>query len=352
MGSGYYFGLSGMAPVLAAYRSVHPDTAFADEIERRLRSCTEWIEAYIEDMERQTALRYPECSGSRKSGCAGHVEGLMQLYEYEPEERYLSLARRAVRQLERYSCENCPDLSYRDGIAGILAVLCRYRDRLGAEEPLLRRYAELLMRRKTAEPGDGKQLWYPSGKKRVLSGLDIGVGGIGLALHMAGTLLADDAYLDAAEDAFAYERAACRADAGGWPDTSKSTVSPERYGAYHSGSAGLGFLWMYLGEEAMLQRAADAALASPNVFSDRLFDGNLGVCDFLLEAGRALHRPELTDRAKAILASLGTGVRHYQDAAFEQVWEPSLFRGDAGYLYLRLRAAFPDRVRCLLSARL
>lgn len=351
MGSGFYNGLSGMATVLAAYRKVHPDTAHANDVNSRLNVCTEWIEAYIEDAERQTDLRYPEFSGNRKNGCAGHIEGLMRLYEYDPDERYAALAKRALRLLERYSCEQCPDLSYRDGIAGILAVLCRYRDRLGVKDSLLRRYADLLMSRKTAETC-GMKLWHPTGKAREISGLDIGIGGIGLSLHMAGTLLGDAAYLHAAEEAFAYERSAYREDAGGWPDMSKSTVSPASCGGYHSGNAGIGFLWLYLGDEEMLKKAADAAFGSQPVFSDRLCDGNLGTCDFLLEAGRVLHSPKLTEKAKAMLAACRSDVRHYQDAGFEQVFEPSVFSGDAGYLYLRLRAEFPEEVRCLLSAAL
>ena len=349
MGSGYYNGLSGMAPVLAAYRCVHPDTAFAKEISERLQICTEWIDAYIADAERQAVLRYPEFSGNRKNGCAGHIEGLMRLYEYDPDKRYVTLAKRTVRLSERYSCEKCSDLSYRDGIAGILAVLCRYQKQLDVPETLIRRYADLIMARRTAETDTGK-LWYPSGKQRLISGMDIGIGGIGLAMHMAGTLLDDDTYLRAAEDAFDYERYVYREDAGGWQDMSKSTVSPERYGGYHSGNAGLGFLWLYLKDETMLKKAAHAALNSLPVFSDRLSDGNLGTCDFLLEAGRVLRRPELTDKAKEILASCGARVRHYQDTVFEQVYEPPLFTGDAGYLYMRLRAAFPDKVQCLLSA--
>ncbi len=351
MGSGYYNGLSGMAVVLAAYLKVHPDTACAPEIQKRLQTCLEWTEAYISDAERQTVLRYPEFSGNRKNGCAGHIEGLMQLYEYIPDERYAALAGRAVQLLERYSCENCPDLSYRDGIAGILAVLCRYRSRLGVKDSLIRRYAGLLMSRKTKEAG-GMILWHPTRRPREISGLDIGIGGIGLALHMAGTLLRDDSCLQAAEDAFAYERSVYREDAGGFRDMSKSTASPELYGGYHSGNAGLGFLWLYLGDQEMLEKTADAAFCSQPVFSDRLCDGNPGTWDFLLEAGRALCRPELREKARTMIASCGTRVRHYQDAAFEQVYEPSVFSGDAGYLYLRLRTAYPEKARCLLSAEL
>lgn len=348
MGAGYYNGLAGMAPVLAACRKLYPNGAFSAEVERQLRNCVEAVEDYISDAERQTKLKYPEFSGNRRNGCAGCIEGLMRLYESIPDDRYVLLAKRAVGLLERWAFENSPDLSRRDGIAGVLEVLCRFADVLSVDDALLRRYADMLMRRKTVKVGEQK-LWHPTAKPRPISGLDIGIGGIGLALHMAGTLLDDDGYLLAAEDAFAYERSVFQTDAGGWPDMQKSTVSPERFGGYHSGNAGLGFLWLYLKDAEMLQKAADAAWIAPPVFSDRLLDGNLGTCAFLLEAGKALHRTELTDKAKAMLAECGTRVRHYQDEGFEQVFEPSLFSGDAGYLYLRLRAEFPEDVRCLLA---
>ncbi len=346
LGAGWYTGMTGTVWALALYRRLHPETAYAEEIAASLEVCRRMMESYVRRYERQTVIAYPEFNPGLSGGCAGVIEGLMRLYRTDGDGRYLALAERLAGVFRRFESRGMSDLTRKTGLAGVLTVLCRYREELNVEDGLLRRFADELMKRKTTANG-GRMLWDVNGSARLVGGFDVGIGGVGLALYLAGKALGDGAYLSAAEDAFGWERSCFDPERGGWQDTSKSTVSPERYGGIHSGGAGEGFLWMALGDREMLEKAADDALCAEALFSDRLRDGNPGVCDFLIEAGRELARPELTSKAAATLGEMRKRVRRFTDRGFEPVWEPSLFGGDAGVLYALLRLEAPERVPCL-----
>lgn len=343
----YYRGSLGVALALEMFRKFNPDTEHGDLIAEYSDICINDLEDYISYLDMRDELTYPEFNVNLENGCAGWIESTMRLYHITEDKKFLETAKKAFRLIKKYHIPDVKDVSRRNGEAGVLEILCKYSDELEVEESLIRKYGDHLLGAKDKDV-KGQTLWHPIGKCRGVSGMDCGMAGIGRAMHIAGTLLGENKYLEAARDAFDYERKIYDESKGGWSDMFKSTVSPEKYGGFSSGNAGLGFLWIHLDEEEMLEKAITSVLSGEPVVTDRLRDGNLGSVDFLIEAGEKLGRPELRTRAREMLAEITSHVPRYTDKQYHQVYEPTLFSGDAGLLYVLMRLENPQEIECIL----
>lgn len=350
----WYNGLIGMTAVFNAFALLYPDSKYTDEINKITEETFDLLEKYILACEHAGQIAYPEFNPGRKNGWAGLIEGLLYIMHYTGQCRCLDLASRLTNLIEKIELCNISDMTRQSGIAGVLEIICKLKDFANGDnavvsDELIRKYAYTLLDRRI-KAADG--LWYPLGRKRYISGFDAGMGGIGYALMLAGKQLNDKTLLQAADDAFAYEQSVFTNHKRGWQDMSLSTASPELFGGYHSGNAGMGFLWMMTGDDEMYAKAIRSIIECPleeMTFSDRLDDGRLGVCDFLIEASlRKGGDEELLSLANKIFDDICQREKHYSGRRFHQVYEVPLFTGDTGRLYIKLRLEAPDRIKCLL----
>lgn len=196
------------------------------------------------------------------------------------------------------------------------------------------------------------------------AGFAHGAAGTALALRLASRVLGNPALLAAAEAANAAERLAFSKEAGNWPVTGaeRSPGKPVFMVAWCHGAVGVGL--GRVGElaagadglaRADLAAAVKAAAAAPESPVDHLCCGNLGRLELLLEAGLALGKPGLIERAQHAAAQGLTRVEREGGFRLDPATphsEPTattgFFRGLAGIGYQLLRLAQPGELPSVL----
>lgn len=345
----YYYGTLGMLIPMLAFLKQHPKSTFEKAVDDVYQNALKIIEQDVRCFENSETILYPEFVYRMENGAAGIIRALMQMRQYKDDPKLLSLAKAYAKQLCRLRLDSWKDISLRNGIAGALYVLSIYKEPLDIANESIRCFADYLMQSAKIEE-NGKNLWDCLGKHRLVSGLDLGMAGVGYALYVAGKAIKEPVYLRKAEEAFTFEREIYNPEKGGWMDMSDSSVLPGLYGGYHSGNVGLGFLWIALDDKTQLEKAVEGVLKSSvsDVFSDCLENGNLGACDFLIEAGRILNRPELIKEAENRLKQMEERGMHYISKIYHQVYEVPLFTGDAGRMYIKMRLENPNTIKSVL----
>jgi type 2 lantibiotic biosynthesis protein LanM len=199
--------------------------------------------------------------------------------------------------------------------------------------------------------------------RRPLTGFGHGTAGIAWALaalaHAAGVAGAER-FRHTAREALRYERSWFDAGRGNWPDLRESRATGGGPAFFHSwchGAPGIG-----LGRVGSLATLADpemvaeiraavgSTLAEGFGSNHCLCHGDLGNLELVREAGRVLAEPRLCAEAGRLAARIlarieGAGPRCGASIATEL---PGLLAGLAGIGYGLLRAAFPERVPCVL----
>lgn len=344
----YYSGLLGLLIVLTIYDKRFPASSYWGQIETLKTQCLKMTQIYINKMQ-DLRLEYPWFNIALDKGAAGILRALTTIYQYDKNQDIYNCARSIVSLMACTKLDGIKLCRRRDGLAGALESLCLAKEDFDIDNAVIKKYADEIIKRRTYTVEESEDLlWAPDGI-RASSGMDLGMAGIAKALYMAARVLDSQELRGAAMAAAAYERDKYDISRGGFPDTSKSTVCPSYGGAFHSGNTGLGFLGLYLGDESLLEDAISGILSNPPSFSDRLMDGNLGTIDFLIEASLHLGDPELMTKARELLATIENRTMHFADPEFHQVYEPTLFGGEAGYLYILMRIQNPQEVPCLLA---
>lgn len=348
MNMNYYSGLLGLLIVLTIYDKEFPASPYCEQIHSFKAQCLKMIQIYIDKMQ-DSRLEYPWFNIALDKGAAGILRALTILYQYDKTQDIYNCARAIASLLACTKLDGIKLCRRRDGLSGAVEALCLAKEDFDIDNAVIKKYADEIMKRRTYTVDESEDLlWAPDGI-RASSGMDLGMAGIAKALSMTAQILDSQELRGAAIAAAAYEKDKFDKSRGGFPDTSRSTVCPSYGGAFHSGNTGLGFLGLYLGDGALLRHAIDGILANPPSFSDRLMDGNLGTIDFLIEASIHLGDPELMTKARELLATLESRTMHFTDPEFHQVYEPTLFGGEAGYLYILMRIQNPQEVPCLLA---
>ena len=161
-----------------------------------------------------------------------------------------------------------------------------------------------------------------------------------------------------AEEAIRFETSLFAPESGNWPDLRPRPTGrrAEGRGWCHGGPGiALGRLAaLGVADRTRMLQDIEAGLAvaasGPAAGSEYLCCGQLGRADILLEAGRALGRPDWTRAGRAVAAGLvGNGTdRAWFAAEGGAFGRPGLFQGLAGAGYLCLRLLRPDAVPCVL----
>jgi type 2 lantibiotic biosynthesis protein LanM len=193
--------------------------------------------------------------------------------------------------------------------------------------------------------------------EKLLTGFSHGAAGIAYALLRLYETTQDAAFLEAAQEAIAYERSVFSPTAGNWPDLRSLVIrdnQPSFMTSWCHGATGIGLA--RLGSLAILDTPeihGEIAIALNTTLKFGLQDidhpccGNCGRIELLVVAAQKLSRPELRETAQKQAAWVVT--RAKQAGAFhlfpnlpKDVYNPGFFQGTAGIGYELLRLAYPN----------
>jgi type 2 lantibiotic biosynthesis protein LanM len=208
-----------------------------------------------------------------------------------------------------------------------------------------------------------RRAWIADDEDRPLTGLSHGAAGIAYGLYRLYEATGMRAYLDAAHDGIAYERAVFSARDANWPDLRRSAAGPAtaRFGhGWCHGAPGiaLGRIGcLAIQDEPGLRDEIEIALRTTEAAGlgtvDHLCCGNLGRAEVMLIAATRLAEPRwrtaaLDLAARVIDRAHRTGAYCLQPGLDDPLLMPGLFQGVAGIGYGLLRLARPDLVPSVL----
>jgi len=241
-------------------------------------------------------------------------------------------------------------------ILGLLALYEVGQDRLILEPAIA--CGEHLLEARTATDA-GLRAWVTDEGLRA-TGFSHGTAGIAYSLLRLYEHARDPRFLEAAEEAIAYEDTQYSPENRNWVDFGEP--GEQRYvwqwchGAPGIGLARLGGLGVLDTEQ--VREDIELAVQTTVEFGVRGVDhpccGNLGRAELLLSAGRRLARPELEEAARAnawrvVSRAERTGGFVLHPMLPRQVDNPGFFQGTAGIGYELLRMARPDLLHSVLS---
>jgi len=194
---------------------------------------------------------------------------------------------------------------------------------------------------------------------KLLTGFSHGAAGIAYALLRLYKASGQTAFLEAAEEAIAYERSVFIPEQGNWPDFRQSFPKDKPicmcswcHGAPGIGLARLGGLDILETPEIRqdIEVAINTTKQQKLTGIDHLCCGNLGRVEFLLTASRKLSRPDLLEDAMQIASQVVARAKQKGHFGYGSIltFHPGFFQGASGIGYELLRLAYPDQLPSVL----
>jgi type 2 lantibiotic biosynthesis protein LanM len=344
LGPDLYNGLSGVALFLAAHAAVTKKEASAE----LARAAVAHLRKGLKGKNSARLARSLGLGGG--SGLGSVVYALSVMAKSLDDEALLADARAAAELFTDDLIAADRQLDVLGGSAGgILGLLRHYRDS-GAADVLARatKCGEHLL----AQPRSGKsgrRTWSGlGGDGAALNGMSHGAAGFAYALASLAAATGRDDFADAASECIAFENESFDSERSNWPDFRPD--GREFPCQWCQGAPGIG-----LARAGMRRRAAtrfDCTLLTTDINNaitglqkgaprdlDTLCCGTLGNIEFLCEAGDALGRNDLRDRASRQLAAVmeTAASADYRWGAGDRRFNLGFFRGLAGLGYTMLR---------------
>ena len=200
--------------------------------------------------------------------------------------------------------------------------------------------------------------WDTLGKKRPISGLGHGIAGIGLALASAYRLFPSEKLRLAIQSAFETERTLYSHKLGTWCDYRDTSAPASAMNGFCSGAPGMGSVYLKLHAWGItdfdddLEKAISKVISTKIMPRDHYCCGNSSSVEFLLDAGRELDRPELTQDALRRLNEVtkckaARGEYTFLPEQYENYSPLGLLNGLSGVGHLLLKAD-NSSMNCLL----
>ncbi len=352
-----YGGSPGIGLFLAALEQATGGAGFRDLALGTLDS----LRICIEHEELQRALvRYMGIGGA--TGLGSMVYLLVRMGDMLNDASLHDLAGRAATLITPEEIAADRRLDVLGGAAGALLGLLTLYETNGDADLLARADAcgrHVLACRTESE--SGHRVWRTL-DGRLLNGFSHGSAGFAFALSRLYRATGQQAYLDAAQEAMAFERAAFVPAAGNWPDfrTTMTGDQPVFATSWCNGAAGIGLARLGLLDvvdapevRAEIDAAVQISLSTGVELQDHACCGNLGRIELLMTAAAQLDRPELMDiglkQAGQVLARAARADAFlYSSRLPDGVFIPGFFMGASGIGYHLLRLADPERVPAVL----
>jgi len=352
MGYGLYDGMCGVALFLAALEKVTAGARFQHLALAALQTLRQ-------ELQGSASAQIVEIGIGGASGCGSIIYGLVRVSQFLEEPSLLEDAKQVATLIS-------PDLITADqtfdiisGAAGaILGLLALHN--ISADSEVLEQAItcgnHLLNHRVASESG---YRGWATLDGRLLTGFSHGAAGIAYALLRLYQVAGEITFLEAAQEANAYERSVFIAKEGNWPDFRESSNKerPTCMCSWCHGAPGIGLArvaGLDILDTPEIRQDIEAAIntTKQHKFSgiDYLCCGNLGRVELLFTAARKLSQPELleiaiTHAAQVVARAEQKGTFSYNPSLS---YTPGFFHGAAGIGYELLRLAHPDLLPSVL----
>ncbi|MGI5214106.1 type 2 lanthipeptide synthetase LanM family protein [Plantactinospora sp. CA-290183] len=357
-----YTGLPGVLLFFAYLDVLLPDRGYAEVVEEGLGGLL---------TERDRALDRLDETGGSAVGAFEQMGGVVYLLTHlgvlwdRPD--LLASARDTALRIAR-GLGPASGFDIISGAAGFLCVLLGLHRATGDEvlADEIGRCADLLVALSVPTPA-GRAWPDPALGPEPLAGFSHGASGVARALLWAYEVTGRPRYLDAAEDAMAYERGLLDGPRQNWPDLRELDPTfaaqhpdgePVFMTAWCHGAPGIGLTRLHAlrcsadpGVRSDLAAALATTLREGLTLNHSLCHGSLGNLELLLAATRTLSDPDLGSRLYRLAGGILDGRRRHgwMCGVPGGVETPGLMTGLAGIGYGLLRLAAPDRVPSLLD---
>jgi lantibiotic modifying enzyme len=163
----------------------------------------------------------------------------------------------------------------------------------------------------------------------------------------------ETAFLEAAEEAIAYERSVFIPEQENWPDFRQPQTkdNPKCMCSWCHGAPGIGLArvaTLDILDTPEIRKDIEAAITTTLNYGlsdiDHLCCGNMGRVEFLFTAGRKLNRPELVEAAMKLASQVVARAEEKGHYGYGTIldFHPGFFQGASGIGYQLLRLAYPD----------
>ncbi|GAA6621859.1 type 2 lanthipeptide synthetase LanM family protein [Scytonema sp. NUACC26] len=360
LGYGLYDGVCGVSLFLAALAKVTGDVGFRDLALSALQDLRKTLQ-HSDPNEQRRIIKQIGLGGA--SGVGSIVYTLVRVSQFLDEPELLDIASLAASLITQESIASDRSFDTIAGAAGaILGLLTLYQ---AHTNPVILDQAQalgyhLLNNRTTSETGF--RAWATL-EGKLATGFSHGAAGIAYSLLRLYKTTQDPVFLEAAEEAIAYERSVFSATNGNWPDVRNFSLNKSKpsfmtswcHGAPGIGLARLGSLMIL--DTAEIRQEIAVAINTTQQFGlhniDHLCCGNFGRMEVLLVGACKLSRPDLWNTVQKQVAWVVA--RAKQVGSFSlfselpaDVYNPGFFQGSAGIGYELLRLAYPESLPSVL----
>ncbi|KYC40664.1 Lanthionine synthetase C family protein [Scytonema hofmannii PCC 7110] len=360
LGDGLYDGVCGVALFLAALAKVTDDTEFRDLALSALQPLRKTLQETDTSFQRRITKQMG-ISGS--TGLGSIVYALVRVSQSLDEPELLNIASLAASLITQESIASDRSFDIIAGAAGaILGLLSFYQ--ASSDPAVLDRatalgYHLLINRTKS---NSGFRAWATL-EGKLATGFSHGAAGIAYALLRLYKTTQETVFLEAAEEAIAYERSVFSPNAGNWPDVRSFTLEggkPSFITNWCHGAPGIG-LGRLGGLEILdtpeIRQEIAVALNTTQQFGlqniDHLCCGNFGRMEVLLVGACKLSRPELWNTVQkqaawVVARAKQVGTFYLFPELRGDIYNPGFFQGTAGIGYELLRLAYPESLPSVL----
>jgi type 2 lantibiotic biosynthesis protein LanM len=355
LSDGLYDGVCGVALFLAALAKVTGDAEFRDLALSALQPLRKSLQ--ITDLHFQRKFTKQIGIGG-STGIGSIVYTLVRVSQFLDQPEFLDIASLAASLITQESIAGDRQFDTIAGSAGaILGLLSLYQ--ASSDSAVLDRATalgyHLLINRTKSD--SGFRAWATL-EGKLATGFSHGAAGIAYALLRLYKITQETVFLEAAEEAIAYERSTFSLNAGNWQDVREDKPSFMTSWCHGAPGIGLGRLGgLEILDTPEIRQEIAVAINTTQQFGlqnlDHLCCGNFGRMEVLLVGASKLSSSELRETVQKQAAWVVA--RAKQVGAFylfpelpADVYNPGFFQGTAGIGYELLRLAYPESLPSVL----
>lgn len=349
LGYGLYDGVCGVAVFLAALAKITGDSGFRDLSLSALQD----LRKSLQEKDANSQGKFIKQIGiGGATGLGSIVYSLVRVSQFLYEPELLDIANLAASLITQESIANDKQFDIIGGAAGaILGLLSLYQakpDPSVLDQVQALGYHLLINRTKS---DSGFRAWATLGGK-LATGFSHGAGGIAYTLLRLYKTTQETDFLEAAEEAIAYERTLFSPSIGNWQDVREQKPSFMTSWCHGAPGIALGRLGgLEILDTKEIRQEIAVAINTTQQFSltplDHLCCGNFGRMEVLLLAASKLSRSELGNTVQkqaawVVARAKQVGAFYLFPELSGEIYNPGFFQGTAGIGYQLLRLAYPE----------
>jgi type 2 lantibiotic biosynthesis protein LanM len=355
IGDELYDGSCGIALFLAALQKVISNSDVRALVMNILQPFHQDLQEFLSDNE----LTTNKIGIDNIAGCVSIIYAWVRMSQFLEEPILLEEARKLASLItpDFISADNNFDII--SGTAGaILGLLALYH--VSADSKVLDQAINCghhLLNHRVAT-NVGPHAWATQ-DHNLLTGFSHGAAGIAYALLRLYQVTGETSFLEAAQEAIAYERSVFIPEEGNWPDfrQSASKKHPTCMCSWCHGAPGIGLARLAtldILDTPEIRQDIEVAINTTKRHGlseiDHVCCGNMGRIEFLFTAGRKLSRPDLVEEAMKQAAQVVARAQQRGHFGYGSIldFHPGFFQGASGIGYELLRLAYPDQLPSVL----